>query len=90
MCFVFVLLVDDGLCNILTIPTGHIAVHAVYTRTHLSSCAGAKRVLTSAELENCWSHCAVRSFGENATPRQQHWAVSVQKQPSNHSMMIGQ
>ena len=30
-----------------------------------------------------------KAFSGNVTPRQQHWAVSVQKQPSNHSMVIG-
>ena len=29
-----------------------------------------------------------KAISGNATPRQQHWAVSIQKQPSNHSMVI--
>ena len=29
------------------------------------------------------------AFSGKATSRQQHWAVSVQKQPSNHSSVIG-
>ena len=30
-----------------------------------------------------------KAFSGNATSHQQHWAVSVQKQPSNHSSVIG-
>ena len=30
-----------------------------------------------------------KAFSGNATPHQQHWAVSIQMQPSNHPMVIG-
>ena len=45
-----------------------------------------KGVLTSVEL---LEPLCCKAFSGTTTPRQQHWAVSVQKQPSNHSMVIG-
>ena len=38
-----------------------------------------KGVLTSVELANCWSHCAVRPFRGMPPVVSKHRAVSIQK-----------
>ena len=40
--------------------------------------------------QNCWQPLCCKAFSGNAIPRQQHWANSVQKLPSNHLFVIGQ
>ena len=42
------------------------------------------------ELAKLLEPLCCKAFSGNATPRQQHWAHSVQKSPSNHSFVIGQ
>ena len=36
------------------------------------------------KLTNFWQPLCCKAFLGNATPRQQHWAYSFQKLPSNH------
>ena len=64
-------------------------MYALHAKTFMWTSTGFKKGTYLCRTDSLLKPLCCKAFSGNVTPHQQHWAVSIQMQPSNHSMVIG-